>query len=83
MCLFLDDVQDVSADGCIGKINLQVELLETTINHDNNGQNTLLTMLHDEMSLSIPGQLSNNVANVWIVFFSQNFGPRVDSSNMD
>ena len=72
-CLFVDDVQDVSADGCIGKINLQVELLETTINHDNNRQNTLLTMLHDEMSLSIPGQLSNNVANVWIVSFSQNF----------
>ncbi|XP_020158241.2 putative UDP-rhamnose:rhamnosyltransferase 1 [Aegilops tauschii subsp. strangulata] len=72
-CLFVDDVHDVSADGCIGKINLQVELLETTINHDNNVQNTLLILLHDEMSLSIPGRLSNNVANVWIVSFSQNF----------
>ena len=83
MRLFVDDVQDVSADGCIGKINLQVELLETKTNHDNNGQNILFTLLQDEMSISIPGQLSNNVANVWIVSFSQNFWPRVDSSIMD
>jgi hypothetical protein len=50
-----------------------VELLETKTNHDNNGQNILFTLLQDEMLVSIPGQLSNNVANVWIVSFSQNF----------
>ena len=74
MCLFVDDIQYVPANGCIGKINLQVEVLDTTINHDNKTEKkTLLTMLHDEMLLSILGQLSNNDDNYLIVSLSQNF----------
>ena len=62
-CAFVDNVQDISTDGFTWKINLQVVAIR-----NNNRQNTLLTMLHDEMLLSIPGQLSNNVANIWIAF---------------